>query len=286
MRNINNTVPLTIFFAAGGIILAGGWNGTHALSSTEGLGMEALPAIPVALKNFPLVLVKRTLYLCGGFPTTSRCYILDIEEASPTWRETTGLPKAMYRQTGVVMGTHIWYVYGSTLFEYNTVTGTTELHTMPFTQAWVHCAVANATHSYVAGVGSNRDEIWLNEIAGDPSQWTMVIKLPSSTRHLSCVWFQGTIHIQGGWDSLGYPRKDAFVLDVHSNSLRRVANMTTARRGGKAAIVDCKPAMIGGKTTGGRYLTSIETFNGTDWTLHEMSLETARVDYGLVQFYN
>ena len=269
-----------MFFSAGGIIIAGGYSG-----SAEGLGMEAPPALPSVKTNFPLVLVGSTLHLCGGYPSTADCYTLNTEETNPTWKKNTGLPRAMNGHSGVAMGTHIWYVHHSTLYDYNTITGTTEKHAISFTNAYRHCAVANETHSYVAGVGTNSDEIWVNGNARDPTQWTLVTKLPIAMHGLSCVWFQGTIYMQGGNDKSGNPLKDAFALDINSHSLLGLAGMTTARWEARAAILNCKPAVIGGLTRGHRVLTSIETFDGSAWTLHEMSLKTPRRSFGLVQFY-
>ena len=276
-----------LFFVAGGVIIAGGITDSGRLSSAEGLGMQGPPAVPAARSSFSLTLMGFTVYLCGGYsPPSADCYSLDTEEPSPTWRQRTGLPQEIWGHTSIRRGTHIWYVHVSTLYDYNTITGTTEQYTMPFTGADGHCAVANATHSYVAGVGSKFNEIWFSSTAGDPSQWTLVTKLPITMHYLSCVWFQDTIYFQGGSDRDWHSLKDAFSLDVNSHSLRRLANMTTARRGARAAILDCKPAVIGGRTSRGEYLTSVETYNGTVWTIHEMSLETPRAWFGLVQFYN
>ena len=270
-----------MFFVAGGIIIVGGYGDNDIMSSTEGLGMQAPPSLPEARANFPLVLVGRTLYMCGGCCLwNADCYTLDTKEANPTWKQATALPRArdIYSHSGVAMGAHIWYVHDSTLYDYDTINGTTEQHDMPFNEAWNHCAVANETHSYVAGVGYNNDEIWVNAFAGDPSQWTKVTKLPNSMFHASCVWFQGKIHMQGR-------NGRSYALDVKSHNLQRLADMKIARWNAGAAVLDCKPAVIGGWERGGKQLSSIETYNGS-WTLHEMSLETARSAFGLVQFNN
>ena len=275
-----------MFFAAGGIIVAGGRSDSGYLSSTEGLGMKNLPDIPTSQSHFPLVLVGSIIYMCGGFPMTADCFTLNTKEPNPTWTQTTGLPQAIEAHSGVVIEEHIWYVQWTKLYDYNTVTGSTEQHTMPFTQAKRHCAVANGTHSYVVGVGGKRDEIWVNTVARNPLRWTMVARLPMTVRYLSCVWFQETIHIQGGFGNSRTPLKVAFALDVNSHFLTRIADLTIARRDARAGIVDCKPAVIGGVTSGTRHLTSIETYDGSTWTLHEMSLQTARELFGLVQFKN
>lgn len=275
-----------MLFVAGGIIIAGGRKNSYStLQTTESLGMQDLPALPDSRESFPMTLVGSTIYMCGGYPKTADCYTLNSEEANPTWTKVTGLPKAIEDHSGVAIKTHIWYVHSATLYAYNTITGIIEQHAMPFTNALGHCAVANSTHSYVVGVGGNRDEIWQNYKAEDPSQWTMVTKLPITMRQLSCVWFQGTIHIQGGLNWSGKTLKDAFALDVNSHSLLRIADMTTARYGARAAVQDCKPAVIGGWSRGVA-LTFIETYNENAWETYEMALKTGRKNFGLVQYYN
>ena len=87
--------------------------------------------------------------------------------------------------------------------------------------------------------------------------------------------------MQGGRGKSFNPLDDAFALDVNTHSLRRLPDITAAREVARAAVVDCKPAVIGGVTTEEIYLTSIETFNGS-WTLHEMALENVRGGFGLV----
>ena len=292
--------PMTreMFFVAGGIIIVGGISditGGNAVpvSSTEGLGMEAPPAIPFPLYDFPLVLVGSKLFMCGGRPYNAKTYYtLDTDETTPQWQQTHSLPVTVRGHMGVARAhTNIWFVTSPYLLDYNTTTGITQRHAMPF-YARYHCVVGNDSYTYVVGVGRSWDEIWFNSNVGDPSSWTFVTRLPIRTAHMSCVWFQETIHIQGGFSGTSFlPLKDAFALDVNSHSLRRVANMTTARVAARAAVLDNKPAVIGGGTqnaTGPYSLPSIETYDATNnaWTPYEPSLDIGRHSFGLVQFKN
>ena len=256
----------------------------HFLRSSEGLGVKSLPYAPVARDSFPLVLVGSTMYMCGGNPWTADCYLLDTQEEDPAWNKTTGLLLPLAGHSGVAIGSNIWFVHSSSLFDYDTITGNTEEYAMPFNNADYHCSVANATHSYIVGVGVNRDEIWVNTNGEDPKEWTKVARLPIYAFGPSCVWFEGTIHIQGGSDKSWNSLNDAFALKVNSHSLQRLPYMKNPRAFAKAMILDCKPAVIGGRKKHSKYLASIETYDGNTWTEHELSLETGRQQFGLIQF--
>ena len=146
-----------------------------------------------------------------------------------------------------------------------------------------HCFVANATHSHAVGAGLMANEVWVNTRASDPAQWIKVAVVPLSFP--TCVLYGENIHIQGGFGGVGKESKSAFALNINTYSLQKLANMTISRAWAEATILDDKVAVVGGLTTNSfnkkECLKSIETYDGTEWTLYELSLKTLRSHFGL-----
>ena len=272
-------------FPVGAVYVVGGFSAGGRVNSSEGLLASNPPDIPAATRSFPLVAVGCLLFICGGITNaghTDVCYTLSIDDPEATWITAVSLSRAIHSHSGVVIGLNIWYVSASTLYDYNTVTGTTVEHAMPFTSAYDHCAVANNGHCYIAGVGSNKDEVWVNTFAGNASQWALVVTLPIRMWGPSCVVIENELFIQGGFRTTDLA--DSFAVDIKTNKYRQLANMTSPRTNARAIVLEGKPAVVGGKR-GETYLSSIEVYDNTsnEWTLHELELQTARSYFGLVQ---
>ena len=276
-------------FPVNSAYVIGGWNG-NLLNNTEGLSVANLPDPPVPIRHFPLVVVKCTIYMCGGNidtgrdGTTKACYTLSLGDQNATWTVAPPLPRSLERHTGVPMGLNIWFVSWSTLYDYDTLTGRTIEHAMDFRNAEFHCAVASNGYSYLAGVGDNRDQIWVNTFAGDPSNWTQVEELPIKMHDLSCVLVENELYMQGGYG--GSYLKDSFALDINTYKLRRLANMNFQRGYAAAMVLYGMPAVVGGQATSTQFLPSIEVYYNTsnEWTVvPELTLQTARSQFGFIQ---
>ena len=62
--------------------------------------------------------------------------------------------------------------------------------------------------------------------------------------------------------------------------------MTIPRINAGAAVIDGKPAIIGGQTTGAaQHISTTETYNGSVWSIDEdLSLHSPRAQFGLTKF--
>ena len=288
MFNLYVTITLLLFPVIGGAMIVGGYGNNGLLNSSEGLGVWSISDPPIAVADSPMVQVESSLYLCGGITDQGEsavCYAIDTHACDTTWAEVTPLPIAMHRHSAVVFETDIWYVHDSTLYVYHTETGDIDQHSLPFSGAYHHCAVHNNTHSYVAGVGPNDDQIWVNTVALDPSNWTMVGTLTTSIHAHSCVWLENEVYILGGLNPSNAFLSDAFVFDVNTHTITTISNLKTARAHARATIIDCKPAVVGGQTSDG-ILTDIEVYDKTlnNWDIFWLSLERERYAFGLVQY--
>lgn len=272
---------LIIYSSGEGFFVIGGKN-RNRLTSAEGVCIDDPPGVPVARVDFPLVVVDHTVYMCGGYPTTADCYTLDMDEDNSTWQSAEPLSRPMAAHLGIAVGSNIWYMITGWVYVYNTVTGSTEEFRSPLSFLTYRCAVASPTHRYAVGVGMDWDEVWVNTDAAKPSEWTMATKINSGTHSFSCVLLGETIHIQGGVDHNTADVSDtAFTLDINTYSLQKLPRMTVPRDRATATILDNKPAVVGGRNGSSQWLSSIETYNGTAWNVHEISLETARSSFGL-----
>ena len=262
-----------------------GWVGGH-LKTGEGLGVCNPPDVPVPLDLVPLVVVGDLLYMCGGCTnqgTAATCYTLSIYEQNSTWTATAPMSTALKEHSGVAIESNIWFVYGDELYDYDTVTGNTVKHQMQFGFAARHCAVARDGYSYVAGVGSNKDEVWVNNVAGDPTIWTKLVTLPSNMKGLSCVLIGNELYIIGG-EGLTF-LADSFALDIDTYTLRRLAYLNTPRAYAGAMVMNGRPAVVGGMISSSESLSSIEVYNNSsnEWTVLDHELQTGRGQAGFVQ---
>ena len=271
----------------GKVIIIGGYGDKGLLKSAEGFGALSPPDVPVAVADFSLVEVGSRLFMCGGRAQggriTDECYMLDAHENPQTWRAAGHLPRKMAFHSGVAIGTRIWYVYNSVIYTYETRSDVYEQQRLPFYVDQAQCAVSNNTHSFIIGVGKSRTEIWMNTIGSDPSQWNMVGSLPIYTLYVSCTWLEDKIYILGGRHNPG-SRNETFALNANTFEVKQLANLNYERSHAQALVIDCKPAVVGGRARG-KGLSSIEVYDSTSdiWKVHERSLETARFSFGLAQ---
>ena len=264
----------------------GGVTANGGTKSAESFGICYPLDAPTRSTRFPLVVVGNLLYLCGGRTNrgkTAACYALSIYDHNSTWTIVPSLPKAFNAHSGVAVELHIWYVSEATLYDYDTTTGTTVQYAMDFTGAVYHCAVFNNGYSHMVGLGSNHDEVWVNTIAGNPSQWTKVVTLPFEMQGTSCVIVGNELYIVGGRASTFLT--NSFALNLDTYVLRELANMTTPRAYAVATVLDGKPTVVAGLNTTTTYLASIEGYDNISnkWSEHEFELETARRSFGLVK---
>ena len=248
--------------------------------------MNDPPDPPADHIYFPPVVVGSVVYLCGGSQFADNCYTMDMRAKDfLSWKPIAPVSSFSISGTsGVAVGTHIWYMEGSKLQDYNTITESKIEYDMPFfNEPLKHCFVANATHGHVVGAGRMGNQVWVNIRASDPAQWILVAVMPIT--YPTCVLYGKNIHIQGGFDSSWKISNGAFALNINTYSLQKLASMTISRVWAEATILDDKVAVVGGVTRDSfnqdEYLKSIETYDGTEWTLHELSLKTPRSHFGL-----
>ena len=274
-----------VFFAdAGGAIVFGGGEGSSLINGGEGLGMRSPPDAETEMYPPILVAVNNQVFRCEY----SDCYMYDIEQKHPQWRKVQLLPiDNMYKSSAVAVGSHIWFFRYNTLYDFDTATGLTEEINLPFSASSDDCFVANATHSYIVVENyetGNGSEIWVNPIASYPFYWKHVATLPTRVWYSYCLMFKDQLYIAGG----SYPRTNlTFVVDVNTYTVQQLADLTMPRGRGQAMVLDCKPAVVGGRDRlGDEYLSSIEVYDDTtnEWIVHGLSLQTRKSDFGLVQF--
>ena len=279
---------------SGGAMVVGGLGEYDWLNSSEGLGIWSPPDAPAVRFNFPLVVVDSRVFMCGGrslkYEDIADCHVLDIHDSPPSWKVAQPLPEAVDGHTGVAIGSHIWFVQWSYLYDYYTTTGATRRFRLPFSINYGHCSVGNNTHSYLIGMGSDYTEIWVNIIASDSTWWKLVARLPTSMRYLSCLWFEDEIYILGGEGDSEY-RRSTYAMNPQTHSLRALADLNHGRAHARAMVLNCKPALVGGKTRGTRFsvtLDDIEVYDkvSNSWSVYHLSLQTARYQFGLAQLPN
>ena len=230
--------------------------------------------------------------MCGGVKIsyldfTTDCYTFNVLEQDSSWVAAPPLLEAIGYHAAVAVENNIWFTFDSALYDYNTVNGTTVKYTMPFVDAILHCAVVKNGISHVLGVGTDLDEVWANDVAADPSQWTKVATLPiASVEGFSCIRIKDEIYIQGGKIKNGEVLDSTFALNVKTYNMRQLANLNSPRAEGKAMIFACKLALVGGWRELGALLNTIEVYDpiSDKWTVYDQELQPPRHGFALIQF--
>ena len=267
-----------VFFAdAGGAIVLGKGKGYR-----EGLGMRSPPEAETYLDVRNLVAVNNQVFGCWE----GICYMYDTEQNHRQWRKLQPGPIYWNEGVSVAVGSHIWFFGSVTLYDFDTATGLTERFYLPFSVRSSDCAVANAAHIYVVQSSflTGYSFIWVNFFASYPFLWIIVAVLPIEVSASYCLMFKDQIYIAGG----GSHRRQsslAFVVDVNTYTVQQVANLTIPRFYGQTMVLDCKPAVVGGRGKNAS-LSNIEVYDNTinEWTVHGLSLQARKSDFGLVQF--
>lgn len=271
--------------------------GYTTLDSSEGMCFWNPPDIPVALQDFTLVAVAAKVYLCGGllpnYTASVACFTLDTQNDNSSWKHGPPFLNTERVLSGEAIGSHIWFIsFHSILHDYDIMTQTITNYSLPFLTAPGHCSAANSTHSYLVGVGFKYTEVWVNTEDSSPTSWTMVAMLPISMTYSSCLLFENSLYILGGHDFF-VPNKAAFVIDITTYTMRRIADMNTARIGSETMVLDNKPAVVGGMTS---YLVNVSDVETTafssieiydedlnSWEEIDLVMEIERAYFGLVQ---
>ena len=266
------------------MIIAGGLGGSSTLKSVETFNIRSVPDLPVAGHGLTLTAVESLVYSCGGYPTTTSCYRINVEDSNPRWLSTTSLPSSMYDHAAAAVSSHIWFTYHSYLYDLDTETSKFTSYRLPFYVYTYHCAVGNSTHSYIIG-GSSYNEVWVNKIPQDPSQWIRVAKLTYNRQKSACLLHDGKIYVSGGYPSTKR-YKMVEVIDTKTHKVWRTGDLITGRRYHAMMVLNGNPTVIGGydDSTGSR-LSSIEVLNTTTfkWKMSAQSLQHKRSHFGLAQ---
>ena len=270
------------------MIVGGAGDDDMTPSSSEDLGSWNPPDIPGATHSSPLVAVGSVVYMCGGVSTsgiTADCYTLDTKILDSNWTAVAALSGGIYALSGVAIESSLWYAFRTRLYVYDTITGITTVHDMPFTDAIENCAVAYGNYSLVVGVGVNRDEIWRNDVEADPSTWSKVASLPMYMEGVSCVMFRNELYVQGGMNRSRMKLAAAFKMNLSTYELETLANLNIPRAHCQAMILNCKPAVVGGWTGQSKNLASIEVYDAVlnKWIVDKLQLQAVRRSFGLVQ---
>ena len=194
----------------------------------------------------------------------------------------------MYHHAAAAVSSHIWFSYNSYLYDLNTEISHFKRYRLPFHVSNAHCAVGNSTHSYVIGVGSAYDEVWVNKIPQNPSHWIRVAKLAFGRREIACLLHDDNIYVSGGKvASTSY--RGVEVIDTKTYRVWKTGDMNTGRLFHRMMVLDGSPAVIAGKAINsiGRTssLSDIEFHNTTSktWYVSNRLLQQKRHSFGIAQ---
>jgi hypothetical protein len=185
--------------------------------------------------------------------------------------------------SAAVVGSHIWYVHYSQLFDLDTVSRAFKTYNLPFYCTSEHSAVSNGTHSYVIGAG-NDEEIWVNTVASRPEKWHKVAIVSRERKEHACLWLNDNVYIAGGYSH----RRDVEVLNTITGQIWGTGSLNVVRQWHQMMVLDDKPAVVvAGWGTDGR-LDSIETYDletGT-WSTRFRKLNKKRSSFALAQLHD
>ena len=267
-------------------MIAGGFdydNGEY-MKSVETFDTWTLPDLPVARYGLTLTAVGNLVYSCGGYRRTSACYRINVEDSDPSWSSTTSLPEPMYNHAAAAVSSHIWFSHNSYVHDLDTKTSKFTSYRFPIFVGSHHCAVGNSTHSYIIGIGPSYNEVWLNTIPQNASQWIRVAKLEFGRRDIACLLHDGNIYVTGGYlYTRGYETVE--IINTKTHKVWRTGDLITGRLLHAMMVLDGSPAVVSGRTSTNYDLASIEVYNITSsqWQLSTRSLKYKRRNFGLTQ---
>ena len=283
---------MALLILSGGVIIAGGYDSGKNLNSVEALDTWTLPDLPHAVHAASLTAVGRYVYQCGGYTgraSSSACYKLNINAAAPRWTVTTSLPKPVYEHAAAAVSGHVWVSYGNFLYDLDTETDSFRTFSVPFTTSDYYCSVSNGTHNYIIGVGSKRDQVWVNKIPNKPSKWIRVATLTVGRNGIACVLHEHIIYVSGGYFSDTY-YSVVEVIDTKTHEVRRIGDLNKTRSYHAMMVLDGNPAVVGGHSKDSSknfvYYSDIEEYHASSqqWQVSSRFLQQKRSHFGLIQF--
>lgn len=226
------------------------------------------------------------MYSCGGQGKYERaCYFLRAQDQS--WR-SIALPWPLVSPRAVtVQNQVIWFLQDSNLYTFDTSKdkGQFREYRLSFPFSTHFCVVTNRTHTFAIGVGLDFDEVWVNKNPSRPAKWEKVTNLLESRRGHACLWLGSDIFVTGGRDGDYNGIDSVVVINVADMTSRTSSPMVYSREDHQMAILQGKPAVLGGYSS--RVPTNtIEVYDASvdEWQTLDYTMKEKRANFGVAHY--